>query len=434
MVAPTAAGVSPLVHLKRAFGWNLGKVVPSVKESAALDAAGVTDPAVRRYAAWRRSLLFVALVPTLLAAVLGVLDVLADGFNELTLLGTLLEVGWLAAACALPIACWLGIRGWVRPGTGARALLAGWLVSFLLPLVYALLPMEAVAHVEPIEPSAVVVAVAEHAAGAAGGDMADVDVAEKLQAVQKMTVEFVLSGKSFLMLLPAILSLIPGAVNGCLRIKSVLPAAQIPGWLLVTVAPAFLLFWLVMLVLVSPAAQGPLLLVGILLWAGAPLVYALRGRVFVQSQIGEAEAARIGGVKRTVGLVALAGIACLVLFVVTTKVAGLHVLGTDPDRAFASRLEELGDADNALSLDDVRSAYADSDELMYAFDLGSMRFVIDLIAKMLLVTAVFAHLILRATLSAWTNDKALRARPEAAAYDASAAAAAAALGGVPAGG
>jgi hypothetical protein len=65
---------------------------------------------------------------------------------------------------------------------------------------------------------------------------------------------------------------------------------------------------------------------------------------------------------------------------------------------------------------------------MYALDTGTFRFVIDLLAKLLLVTAVFADLILRATSSAWRNDRALRGRPEASAYDASAAAAGAALG------
>ena len=420
--------MGPLVHLKRAFGWNLGRVVPSPGEAARLAETGVTDPVAQRYAAWRRSLLLVAVVPAVLAAALGVLDVLEDGFDEFTLLGTALEALWLVAACALPLGCVLGIARWRTPAAGARLLLVSWLVAFLLPLVSALLPADLKFHVTPAEMHPLAVSAAEHAAEAGGLDLEDVDVAGKLAAVQSLTVNLVLAGSSFLALLPAVFSLIPGAVNGCLRVKSLLPAAQVPGWLLVTVAPAFLLFWTVMLLLLTPAVQGPWLLLGILLWAGSPIVYALRGRVFVQSQIGEAEASRIAAVKRTVGMVALAGIACLVLFVVTTKVAGLHVLGLDHERAMSVRLEELGDADHAIGMDDIRTAYADSESLLYAADLGSIRFVIDLVAKLLLVTAVFAHLVLRAALAAWRNDRALRARPEAGAYDASAAAVGSALG------
>ena len=150
--------------------------------------------------------------------------------------------------------------------------------------------------------------------------------------------------------------------------------------------------------------------------------------MFVQSQIGEAEAARIGAVKRTAGLVALAGIACLLVFVATSKAAGLSVLGMDEERAFAGRLEELGDSDDDIGLEDVRDAYADSTSFLYALDLASIYFVIDLLAKILVVTAVFAHLILRATLTGWQNDRALRSRPEASAFDASAAAATAGSG------
>src|SRR5947207_13667884 len=78
---PTA---SPLVHAKRAFGWNLGRMLPSPAESAALVAMGVSDPAVQRYAAWRRSLLVVAGVPTLAAFVLAAFDVFERDLGELT--------------------------------------------------------------------------------------------------------------------------------------------------------------------------------------------------------------------------------------------------------------------------------------------------------------------------------------------------------------
>src|SRR5688572_26705948 len=78
------AAMSPLVHVKRAFGWNLGSVVPSDRERGALEAAGVKNPAVQRYAAWRRSLLLVALVPTLFVALLGLLAAWEDGFDEYT--------------------------------------------------------------------------------------------------------------------------------------------------------------------------------------------------------------------------------------------------------------------------------------------------------------------------------------------------------------
>jgi hypothetical protein len=398
--ATSPHGPSPLVHLKRAFGWNLGRVVPAPAEDAALQAAGVTEPVVRRYAAWRRSLLLVALVPTLVAVALAVLDALDEGFDELTLLGRALYYAWLAAAAALPIACVLGIRSWTRPRASSVLLRVAWAAAFLVPFVYALLPVEATYRMGPDDLAA--------------------GTSDKLEALHDMALDFVLSAGEYLLLLPAVLALLPGAMNGCLRIKSLIPAAQLPGWLLVCAAPAFLLLWLVVLVVVNLAVQSPLLVLGVMLWAGSAIGYSLRGRFFVQSQITEDDAARIARVKRVVGLGSLAGIGLLVAFVATSEVAGLDVVGTDGDAAMATRLDELAADDDEVDLEDVGTAYAESRSFLYAFDLSSFWLVVDLLAKLLVGTAVFADLVLRGALVAWRNERAIRA--QASSYDASAAA------------
>lgn len=440
-LAPAAA--SPLVHVQRAFGWNLAKVVPSKAESEALAAAGVTDPVAQRYAAWRRSLLIVTLVPTTAAFALAVVDTVQGGLGELTLLGKALDLTWLLMAAVVPVACVLGIRAWKRPGKTAFLLTAAWVVTFLLPFAYALLPVGALYHVHPID------ATPKAAAGPAKAQpkpMAekkdeddeddepemkpavplDPEKLEKAQALQELAVEFVLSGGSYLLLLPAVLALIPGAMNGCLRVKSLIPAAQLPGWLLVCAAPAFLLFWLVILVMVNHAARSPLLVFGILLWSGAPIWYAVRGRVFVQSQIGDAAAAKIGGVKKLVGLTTLAGLGLMLAFLLTTKVLGLKVVGFDREHAVATKIDELSE-DDEVSLEDVQEALATSKSFVYALDLSSWRFVVDFLAKLFVVTAVFADLVLRATLFAWRNGRELRGDRRAGEYDASAAAAGAML-------
>ncbi len=441
MSVPVAA--SPLVHLMRAFGWNLGKVVPSQTESTALEAAGVTDPTVQRYAAWRRSLLLVTLVPTLLAFALAGIDTFESGFGELTKLGVGLEIAWLVAAAGLTISCLAGIIYWKRPGRMSSLLAGAWATAFLLPFVYALLPVNAIYHVHditatlPVVKSPIPAAKAKPAKAAMPDDddeEADDEVElavivdpvklEKLQAMEELAVEFVLSGSGYLLLLPAVMSLIPGALNGCLRIKALLPAAQLPGWLLVCAAPAFLLFWMVVLVLANHAARSPLLVFGVLLWAGAPIWYSLWGKVFVQSQIGATEAARIGRVKKLVLLTTLIGTGLLLAFMLTSKVVGLKIVGFERGKAVSTKIAELSDTDDEVSLEDVQTALAESKSFVYAFDLSSWRFVVDLLAKLLVVTAVFADLVLRATLSAWKNDRSLRASSGSAAYDATAAAAA----------
>ncbi len=404
------ARVPPLVHLKRALGWNIGRVVPSSRELEALVTAGVTDPAVQRYAAWRRSLMLVAFVPTTLAFLLGVLDAWDEGYDEYTTLGIGLDLLWIAAGAVLSFACFAGMRSWTKPGASAALLRVGYLAAFLIPFVIALLPIDAVYSLNEAPLPGVA---SPHA--------------EKIDALEDIAVGFVLSGGTYLMLLPAVLSLIPGAMNGCLRVKALMPAAQLPGWLLVCAAPAFLLFWLVTLVVVNNAAQSILLVVGVLLWAGSPIWYALRGTVFVQSRISDADASKIGGVKRLVGLTALSGILMLGAFAMTKDVAGLTVFGFDDTTAMSTHVEELADLDDEIGIEDVRLAYDRSDSLLYALDLSSFQLVIDFLAKLLLITAIFADLVLRATVSGWRNDRSLRTRTAAASYDASAAAADASL-------
>jgi hypothetical protein len=144
------------------------------------------------------------------------------------------------------------------------------------------------------------------------------------------------------------------------------------------------------------------------------------GRVFVRPHLTDADAARIGRVKRVVGLTGLVGIGLLAAFALTTKVAGLRVVGFDREAAVSTKLDALAD-DDEISLEDVQAALVESKSVIYAFDLASFRLVIDFLAKLLVVTAVSADLALRATLTAWRNDRSLRGSGDAG-YDATAAA------------
>lgn len=436
------ASVSPLTHVKRAFAWNLGKTVPSAGEIAELTSSGTTDPTAQRYAVWRRSLLLTALVPTILSVILACVDLAESGLGEMTLLGKVFEIAWLVALAGLSAACIIGILSWKKPGKSAAILALAWLTSFLLPIVSALVPANALYHVEPVN-SATAQKIGNSIThpkkdppkstnkAKADPDSEDEEdepkhsvdpeldpaTIEKIQAMQELAVEFALSGSSYLLLLPAVLSIIPGAVNGCLRIKSLIPASQIPGWMLVCAAPAFLLFWAVILVIANHVARSPLLVFGVLLWAGAPIWYSIRGKVFISSQITEQDANQIGGVKRLVLITTLIGLACLLTFVMKTKVVGLNIVGFDKSAAVTTKLDEAFDADDEVNIEEVQTAIAQSKSFIYAFDLSSWRFIVDFLAKLLIVTALFADLILRATVSAWRHDKELRAGKGSAPFD-----------------
>ena len=123
--------------------------------------------------------------------------------------------------------------------------------------------------------------------------------------------------------------------------------------------------------------------------------------VFVEPQLGEAEARRIAGVKRTVGLVALVGIAGMIGGAMTAKVAGLNLVGLDEEKALTTHLQEAEESEEELALEDVGAALDESTSFAYLLDLSSWQLLVDVLAKLLLATAVFADFALRATLASW---------------------------------
>jgi hypothetical protein len=399
-------------HLKRALGWNLARVSLATSERQALEAAGVSVAAAQHYAAWRRSLLAVALVPTVAVLGLAILDALDGGMAGLLPLGIAVEAAWFAATAGLVLSCVRGVAAWTRPGAAARLLVLSWAASLLFPLLYALLPAEILFEAD-----------AAARAAAAGAPP------ERMDALLELAFDLVLSGGAVLMLLPSVISIFPGAVNACLRVKSLVPAAQLPGWLLVCSAPVFLLFWLVLLVLANQALRSPLLVLGVLLWAGSPLWYAVRGRVFVRSGLGADDIPRVARAKRVVTVLAVAGIALALTAALTTRVADLPLLGSDEEGALATRIAELAETSDEVAIEDVDEALETATSFVYALDLSSWQLLIDLLAKLLLTTAALAHLVLRATLASWRGERALREQGDAPRLDADASAVSEALAG-----
>ncbi len=378
--APTGAALLAL-HLKRAFAWNLSAVAVTAAEGEALAAAGVTDPAVQRYAVWRRSALAAAVLPTTVVAVLAVANTLDDGFDGYRPLGVAADLLWLATVVALPLVAAFGSATWRRPHASHNLLAATWAAAFLTPFLIALIPLSAAYHLAP----------QSHGTPS-----------------EELLLTWLLAMPGYAAMLPAVVSLIPGLVNGCLRAKTLLPAAALPGWLLVTAAPGTLLFWLVVLVPINHLVTSPLLVAGMLLWAGAPLGYALAAGAFVRPHPTADGVRRVAGVKRLVTLTTATGIGLLAAFALTAKVADLQVIGFDRSAAVSTHFEELTDGDEEITLEDAVESLAESKSLVWAFDGSVFQVAIDFLAKLLVVTVVFTDLAVRATAAAWRHERAFR--------------------------
>jgi hypothetical protein len=77
----------------------------------------------------------------------------------------------------------------------------------------------------------------------------------------------------FLSIMPMVFSLLPAATRACVRVKVFLPQSLAPGWGLVASAPLFVVLTLALFIFFYHARGNLLLILGLLLWIGAPLIY-----------------------------------------------------------------------------------------------------------------------------------------------------------------
>jgi hypothetical protein len=358
--APRAAlWREPGLLLRRAFAWDLSRARVSPRARDRLQRRGVGQDTFQRYLAWRRSLLLAVVLPLAFSATLGTLNDLED-LPYLTPLGMVVAGLDLVALYVLPAAALAAALLWARPKPSYRVLAGGWAVGFLLPLLTSLLPLRWLIAIPD----------------------------EYGEVVSKVAREVVDAGAAFLYyfaLMPTVLSLIPGGLRACVRVKSLLPGSTLPGWFLVAAAPLYVLLVLVLFIAVNQVIGNLLLLLGVAALLSAPLVYLARARLFVRPL----HAARRPSLARVqwafLGCTFL-GAALLVAYLLTKEVFGVHLVGTDKETS-----------------------------LMRPWKL--VQFFIEYLGRTFFITVVAADLLLRATLASWRHEQAFAKTDEAADHE-----------------
>jgi hypothetical protein len=410
--------------LRRAFITNLRHLTATDDERAKLEAAGITEPKVQGYFAWRRSLMAMVVVATVLstglatyreltetdetpslfdnvserltetveeamsdegeetdlsmeavkdqivksAAVAAVEERLAEHAAaaeeepepKVTALGKAAELVELAALYALSAAGLIALLTWTQFRFSSRVLLVGFLVSFFVPMIVWLLP-----------------------GSWWGYDDAYSDFREEpAQFIKEVAEAFLEASMSLIGLLPTVLSLIPGVQRACLRIKTLLPEAMLPGWYLVAAAPLYALFLLVIFVGINQVASDPVFLIGMFLFLAAPAMYVLRADVFTRPLATDAEFQQMRRVQRIIALITVAAGVLLLYHVGTQNVMGIRIIGMD---AKSSLLQPL--------------------------DL--VEFLLEFLGRSLFMTVFGADVFLMMTLASWRHQQAFAGTPGA---------------------
>jgi hypothetical protein len=420
--------MNPLTVLQRAFSGNLQTIGVSPAEQSALAAGGIGDPTLQRYLVWRKATLVMVIVATLISAGFGTYDWLNadDDADEADLIAGVVDTGVakieevlpqakeaIEAARAfaakkqaaaekadekeaaeaektgekeeaekktpgeivdeithqislwlLPVAALVALLLGHRLGLSFRVLAIAFVVSFILPMIIAILPNSWWGGGED---------------AAAGGNLF-LEFIDEVKDVFNNTT-------SVLLILPSVLSLIPGTQKACLRIKTLLPQSLLSGWLVVVASALYGLFLLVIWVLVEQVTPEPLVLLGFFLVTASSFVIPFRASTFTRPFTSDADFKRMKAVQLIVTLMMATGGILLLVYVVREEFFGYHIFGASHEKG----------------------------AVMDPFDL--VRFLVEIISKSMFVTAVGADLILRMNLKAWQENRGLQGTPAATDYD-----------------
>jgi hypothetical protein len=248
-------------------------------------------------------------------------------------------------------------------------LIGCWALSIVIPILTALLPIDTLLDFAPLRQLA-------GESDLANGGMSATQEVHALVLSQRVgaAVSYALT------LLPVIITVPAGVLKGAGRMRFLFPAAALPGWFLLSTAPFYSIFLVVVFILIVQIAGNFLLVFGVALLAFGPWLFVLRRKTYgrpmsiAEARVELPKAGRLGGILTSVAL------ACIVLFLFTGRVEQTDVLGTGGD-------QEAGTA------------------LFTYVEAG--RTAIEVFGRNLITAVVFAMIFLSMVFAEWRATKAL---------------------------
>jgi hypothetical protein len=354
-----------LDHAKKAFAKHVRDIPLSTADEDRLTARGIRDPAVQRHLSWRRSLLNFIVVPTAFTALMGTINTFGGDLEGLAPFGMLVMLLYAGSLWAIPACSFLAARAWDRPRASRKILLIAFLASFLLVVLLGMFPFKWWIKIEDT------------------GDPATQQMMNQMVAL--------IGGLVLMMaMLPAVLSLLPGAIRACVRIKVLFPESIVSGWLLITIAPLYALFLLTLFILINQAAGSLMLIVGVAALVAAPVTYLMRTPLFIRPLWTDGDREQVARAQWVyIATLAVAG-ALLVLYALTAKFMERPLVGLAKNQAF------LG---------------------FGGFTWHTLKFVVDYIGRSLFITSIAMDYFLLVNVSAWQNTRAFEQTDHAAEYE-----------------
>jgi hypothetical protein len=233
--------------------------------------------------------------PTLFSAVLFTVSQFGAG-RKSTTLGLVVLLLDILSRYALPISAAGAALLWRRRRLAFRLPLWGWGISVLIPMAAALLPMEWL-----------------------------VDLSEWPEELRELA-RALLGIAYAVALAPVVLSLLPGVIRACVRIKFLLRDSSLAGWFIVGAAPLYVTALFVPLVLVNQAVGNPILFVAMFVFVTTPLVYSVGGRLFIEPLTPERRR-RMAWLTGFGSLMLLGSVALFLSYATGARLMGVNLVG-----------------------------------------------------------------------------------------------------------
>ena len=350
------------VFLSRTMAANPTNITPTPAEEDCLTRAGILDPTARRYAIWRRAVLWVAVVPTAFAGLFELINAIGTNTDAFNGLGALLVYLEALALAAIPVTAALAANAYDRPAASAKWLLIGALVAVGFPIFMTFIPVMALLDTKAA-------------------------TAEEV-AMMRPVVGLSVGIAFYIMLMPMVLSLLPAVSRACMRVKMFLPQSLVPGWGLVASVPLCVLLTLATVVLLYQFVGNILLILGLALWIGSPLLYLTKFSLLTRPVANSRELDSLAKTQFTVLMMVIGGVVLLIMYLFTAKLGKATIMGFDK-----------------------------YDSLIQPWDLRLHKWWIEFVGRSLFMTVLFADLLVRISLSVWREERAFAGTPGAADFD-----------------
>lgn len=183
----------------------------------------------------------------------------------------------------------LAARAWADPKKSRRLSRLAWLIVFLTPFAITFIPITAMMDVEHIP--------------------------EKFRPEVKKIIGPLFAMQVFIMIGPKAIALFPGVIRSSMSLKTLLPESATPGWVMSIMGPMYALFLVVIMSTVNQVYGDALLIGGILAFMAGSLIYALRAELMVRPHTPEETTSIVRGIRQKAAIANLIGVILLAIFI-----------------------------------------------------------------------------------------------------------------------